>query len=149
MEWWGDCCEQGNLQTALQAMQEDCAHCIADGSFEESFGAAAFQLMAHSCNPQPFAHANQMPRTAKDVDPFWAEMGGITGCLKQMNWFCRVHNDMSGRAHMGCDCDSVLICIFEPEFNNPNWTHYDLMEEVHKESFGRQSSGMTSHLGER
>ena len=70
MEWWGDCCEQGNLQTSLQAMQKDHAHCIADGSFEESFGTAAFQLIAHSCNPKLFAHANQMPWTAKDVDPF-------------------------------------------------------------------------------
>jgi hypothetical protein len=128
--WWYEIIDAPDtIEPILQGFRDGTAIWVADGSFKDEQGSAAFTLLPslHAPPNTGLTLVNQTPGREDDIDAYRAEVGGIYGCVAFTNKLLTEHDIRQGKATMACDCLSALRNIFTNDYDKPSQAHYDLI----------------------
>ena len=116
-----------NPDLILQALQNNKAIMVSDGSYKEGFGTSAFSFGTFEDH---CIGVNLVPGDTQDHTPHRAELAGIIGGLTALKMFCHVYKVSSGSVTIGLDGDNAMKRAAANSID-ADWADWDLISVIH------------------
>ncbi len=100
-----------NGQIIALAIQQSEAIAISDGSFQDTYGTAAWVVEGTDSNGRALG-AVVVPGSAKDQSAYRSELAGLYSILVFVKQLCEFYQISSGSIELGCDGQSALDKAF-------------------------------------
>ena len=110
-------------------MSDGTGVCVADRSFKNGRGSAAYIYKSTIDSQLECTFVNQTPGHSDDQDAYRAELAGIYGGIRTITDLALQHN-VHGTVTLGCDCTAALRKGFTMDTCTPGQPHYDLVQAI-------------------
>ncbi len=121
-----------NGSRIAKAIIQGNAIAVCDGLYKYQFGTAGFVIQCKNHKKFRVTGANVTPGYHSAINPYRAELGGISAIVVLAAAIATFHDIQTGTIELGCDCESGITAIFEHTYDTPKQPNHDLIHEIRK-----------------
>jgi hypothetical protein len=121
--------------TIAQAIIDETAVAVCDGSYKDNFGTGDFILQWGNSKISWFVGAHATPGHPDESNPYRSELGGIPAIIVVAEALASFHDIQTVIFELGCDCESAIMAIFEHTYDTPKQPHHNLIHEIREKLY--------------